>query len=89
MYVQENSVSLITTASAVMNNLAIYHCPKRKGSYTIGVVHGGYVNIISVKDQNIKSKYLPCLEVGSKPKNVSSSISEVSNSKYIYLIELT
>lgn len=58
MYRQENSLVLMSTASAILNNLAVNQVNDRRFTDQIAVIHPGYVSIIPVDKEEQKTKYV-------------------------------
>ncbi|GLG99719.1 WD repeat-containing protein 54 [Gryllus bimaculatus] len=77
MYDKANKLLLVTTASAVPNNLAIQTLGKSSQSFAIGVIHGGYVNVVPIREGEIRSKYIPCVEPGTRPRHVTTTVTQV------------
>lgn len=77
MYEKANKLLLVTTASAVPNNLAVQSFGKNSQGFAIGVIHGGYVNIVPLREGEVRSKYIPCVEPGTRPRHVTTTVTQV------------
>ena len=58
MYRQETSLVLMSTASAIMNNLSVNRMNGKRFADQIAVIHPGYVSIIPVEKEEQKTKYV-------------------------------
>jgi hypothetical protein len=78
MYERNRTLTLVTSASAIANNLSVQFVPQTKTAHTVAVIHEGYTNVIPVYSSEIRTKYIPCVESGIKPRHVSTSVTQVS-----------
>jgi hypothetical protein len=78
MYERNRVLGLVTSASAIANNLSVQFVPQTKMAHTVAVIHEGYINVIPVYSSEIRAKYIPCVESGTKPRHVNTSVTQVS-----------
>lgn len=78
MYERNGTLTLVSSATAIANNLSVQFAPQTKTAQTIAVIHEGYINVIPVYNSEIRAKYIPCVESGTKPRHVSTSVTQVS-----------
>jgi hypothetical protein len=78
MYKRNKTLTLVTSASATGSNLAVEFVPQTRAAHTAAVIHEGYINIIPVCNSEIKPRYIPCVESGTRPRHVSTSVTQVS-----------
>jgi hypothetical protein len=78
MYERNRTLTLVTNASAIGNNLSVQFVPHTKRAHTIAVIHEGYINVVPVYSSETRAKYIPCVESGTKPRHVSTSVTQVS-----------
>ncbi|XP_063233194.1 WD repeat-containing protein 54-like [Bacillus rossius redtenbacheri] len=76
-YTKERTVRLVTTASALANNLVALDAHKYGVAASVAVVHNGYVNVIPVYNPEEKSQYLPCIVAGTTPRKVTAEVMQV------------
>jgi hypothetical protein len=79
MYKRKKTFSLVTSASAIGSNLSVDFVPHTKAALTVAVIHEGYINVVPIDSSEIKPRYIPCVESGTRPKHVSTSVTQVSN----------
>ncbi|PSN29976.1 hypothetical protein C0J52_25382 [Blattella germanica] len=77
MYERTVTLTLVTNASAVANNLTIQFIPHTMKANAIAVIHEGYINVIPVHNADMKARYIPCVESGSRPRHVSTTVTQV------------
>ncbi|XP_021913150.1 WD repeat-containing protein 54-like isoform X3 [Zootermopsis nevadensis] len=77
MYERNGTLTLVSSATAIANNLSVQFAPQTKTAQTIAVIHEGYINVIPVYNSEIRAKYIPCVESGTKPRHVSTSVTQV------------
>ncbi|XP_067006712.2 WD repeat-containing protein 54 [Anabrus simplex] len=77
MYSKSDRILLVTTASAVPNNLAVQKVGKDGKSFAIGVIHGGYINIVPIRECDMRSRYVPCIESGTRPRHVTTTVTQI------------
>ncbi|KAJ9585110.1 hypothetical protein L9F63_020550, partial [Diploptera punctata] len=77
MYERNVTLTLVTNASALANNLAVQFVPLTMKALTVAVIHEGYINVIPVHNVDMRSRYIPCVESGSRPRHVSTTVTEV------------
>jgi hypothetical protein len=78
MYKRNKTLTLVTSASAIGSNLSVEYVPQTKAALTVAVIHEGYINVIPVDSSEIKPRYIPCVESGTRPRHVSTSVTQVS-----------
>ncbi|XP_069697536.1 WD repeat-containing protein 54-like [Periplaneta americana] len=77
MYERSEMLTLVTNASAVGNNLTIQFSPQTKKALTVAVIHDGYINVVPICNTEIRAKYIPCIERGTRPRTVITSVTQV------------
>lgn len=77
MYERNGTLTLVTNASAIGNNLSVQFVPQSKTAVTVAVIHEGYINVIPVCSSEIRARYIPCVESGTRPRHVSTSVTQV------------
>lgn len=75
MYVKDRLLLLLTSASAVPNNLAVNLSKKGKTSESVAVIHQGYINVVPVNDYEMQSKYIPHTDAPLRNKVVVTQVS--------------
>jgi hypothetical protein len=78
MYERNRTLTLVTSASAIGNNLCVQFVPETENALTVAVIHEGYINVIPVYNSEMKAKYIPCVESGTRPRHISTSVIQVS-----------
>lgn len=58
MYRQEKPLILMSTASAIPNNLAVDQMGHRRFADQVAVIHPGYISIIPIDCEEQKTKYV-------------------------------
>ena len=79
MFERNMTLTLVTNASALTNNLAVQFDPLTMKAIAIAVIHEGYINVIPVNNAEMRSRYIPCVESGSRPRHVSTTVTQVSD----------
>lgn len=74
MYVKDKLLLLLTSASAIPNNLAVNLSRKGKSCESLAVIHQGYINIVPVNDYELKSKYIPNTDTPLRNKVVVTQV---------------
>lgn len=74
MYAKDKLLLLLTSASAVSNNLAVNMSRKGKTTEAVAVIHQGYINIVPVNDYELKSKYIPNTDAPLRNKVVVTQV---------------
>lgn len=77
MYERNGTLTLVTGASAIGNNLSVQFVSQSKTALKVAVIHEGYINVIPVCSSEIKARYIPCVESGTRPRHVSTSVTQV------------
>lgn len=77
MYEGNGTLTLVTGASAIGNNLSVQFVSQSKTAVKVAVIHEGYINVIPVCSSEIKPTYIPCVESGTRPRHVSTSVTQV------------
>ncbi|XP_049777534.1 WD repeat-containing protein 54-like [Schistocerca cancellata] len=77
MYEKDTEVMLVTSASLIYGNLKVHYSIEDETLRTFAVIHGGYINILIAHGPNVRPKYLPCIEMGTKPKHITAYVTEV------------
>nr|CAD7194600.1 unnamed protein product [Timema douglasi] len=68
-----SSVAIDTTC----NNLVAQDVRKYGTAASIAVVHEGYISIVPVYNPDQRSKYIPCIPMGTRPSRVTTSVMQV------------
>ena len=76
-YERNLTLTLVTNASAVTNNLTVQFDPLTMKALTVAVIHEGYINVIPVHNVDMRARYIPCVESGSRPRHVSTTVTQV------------
>lgn len=59
MYKLDKTVSLVTVASPIDQNLALLDVDEHLSAESLAVIHEGYVNVIPILNTSRRSKYVP------------------------------
>lgn len=63
MYSKGKTLLLVTSASPICNNLAVNTEKDCRASESIAVIHQGFINVVSVNQEQTESKYIPCTDI--------------------------
>jgi hypothetical protein len=77
MYERNGTLTLVTGASAIGNNLSVQFVSQSKTALKVAVIHEGYINVIPVCSSERKARYIPCVESGTRPRHISTSVTQV------------
>ncbi|XP_054267109.1 WD repeat-containing protein 54-like [Macrosteles quadrilineatus] len=66
MYKKEKTLQLLTSASAIPNNLAVSCLRRGATAESIAVVHQGFINMVGVGEEELSAKYIPCTDTAQR-----------------------
>lgn len=75
MYEKDKTLLLVATASALPNNLSCKLLDPSRVSEAVGVIHGGYINVIPLRAADNAAQYIPCTDTAER---YSASVQQVS-----------
>lgn len=59
MYTYDKTITLVTCASPVQNNLALLDVDEYLSAEALAVIHEGYINVIPIRNPEQRCKYVP------------------------------